>query len=125
MDEFSVVRQGLADSSFDRYAQMRGLKGINYDYALGGTAASNGHYSDIGKLPNHPTFSVDSAYSNDRDIGGTWDKVLVNGKLVDRYTPSIDMINKNRVEGLAAYMQRVEPNSVLNMPAPYNDQIAK
>lgn len=42
----------------------------NYDPSMG--TAANGHVGDIGKLPNHPTFSNESAYSWGRNDAGRW-----------------------------------------------------
>jgi hypothetical protein len=50
----------------------------DYNYNLGylndpnGDLAANGHLSDIGKLPNHPTFSNESAYAVGRNDAGRW-----------------------------------------------------
>lgn len=35
--------------------------------------AKNGHFTDIGKRPSHPTFSNNSKYSNSKTPGGNWD----------------------------------------------------
>lgn len=35
--------------------------------------ADNGHFTDIGKRPSHPTFSNESKYSNSKTPGGNWD----------------------------------------------------
>jgi len=37
-----------------------------------GEASANGHLSDIGKKPNHPTFSNESVYAIGRNDAGNW-----------------------------------------------------
>jgi hypothetical protein len=50
----------------------------DYNYNIGyladpsGELASNGHLSDIGKLPNHPTFSNESVYGIGNPNVGRW-----------------------------------------------------
>jgi hypothetical protein len=89
----------------------------DYDYAIAGGSQGlhqngRGHYTDIGKRPEHPTFSTESVYSNAQQQGGVWDSV--NG--VDRFTPSQQMqADPQRMQGLARYWQRAEPNNILNI----------
>lgn len=94
----------------------------DYDYAVAGLAGmlakdrSKGqHGSDIGKLPNHPTFSNQSVYSTPIYKGGVWSKV--NGQ--DIYTPSADMVKSGNTKGLAEYFSKYEPEVKLNTPVPY------
>lgn len=79
----------------DWYARVSAYKGLNpdpddgeqyYDYRsfwkenLGGMADRvltddpEAHFTDRYKFPGHPTFSVESIYSNDRTPGGTWEE---------------------------------------------------
>jgi len=50
----------------------------DYNYNFGwmadpdGKLAANGHLSDIGKLPNHPTFSNESVYAFGNPNAGRW-----------------------------------------------------
>ena len=97
--------------------------GNDYDYAIAGLAGllardrSKGqHGSDIGKLPNHPTFSDQSVYSTPNYRGGKWSEQ--NGQWV--FTPSQDMMRNNSIAGLAEYFSRYEPNIELKAPVPYN-----
>lgn len=48
---------------------------------------NNGHFTDVGKRPNHPTFSNESKYSNSKTPGGTW-----NG---DTFVPSMWQFGNN------------------------------
>ena len=101
------------------------LMGYTPDYSRGLSAimgkseiAANGHGSDAGKLPNHPTFSNEAFMSTEGMEGGTWG--VQNGK--DTYTPSLDQVLGRNPElstkGLAQYMKRVEPNVQLQSPIP-------
>ena len=49
--------------------------------------ANNGHFTDIGKRPSHPTFSNESKYSNYKTPGGTWND--------DVFVPSIWQFGNN------------------------------
>lgn len=87
--------------------------------------AASGHMGDIGKLPNHPTFSDESAFSGKKVTGGHWAN---DGS---SYTPSLDMVmgrNGASTKGLAGYMRIVEPNTKLKRTIPvskvfFNEQI--
>lgn len=107
----------LAARVNDYYARMRGTVSDDYDYSKAPTVADGrGHYTDAGKLPTHPTFSVGSEYSNDKTPGGIWSQ----GPGQQTYTPSAWMVQQpGRMEGLARYMVAHEPNVILNMSAPY------
>ena len=53
-------------------------KGRDYNYGLAyqqdpsGKVAGNGHIGDVGKMPNHPTFSNESAYAPGNNTYGNW-----------------------------------------------------
>lgn len=82
----------------------RGISG-GYDYGKSDLVqATNGHYSDSGKLPYHPTFSTDSKYSNSEFKGGEWSQGL-DGRY--KYRPSEDMINSGYARGLGKYFSAV------------------
>lgn len=103
----------------DLAKQTRSWSG-DYDYGKSDMfQAANGHYSDSGKLPWHPTFSIESAYSIPEFKGGEWTQQ--NGK--DVYTPSKDMINAGLTKGLGKYIGTVEPNVILNAPHGYDKKI--
>jgi hypothetical protein len=107
--------QGLSD----RMAMALGLVGPDYDYGAGGAYNKRtGHYGDAGKLPNHPTFSNQSNYAGGPGLaGGVWDTITTrDGKIVERYSPSTDMVNAGTTVGLAQYMKDVEPGVILGNP---------
>ena len=95
----------------------------DYDYGKSNLIqAANGHYSDSGKLPWHPTFSTESAYSTPEFKGGEWKEI--DGKMT--YTPSEDMIKAGTTKGLVEYMRTREPDVELRTPYGYvidNDNI--
>ena len=45
-----------------------------YERNLVRFAPQGTHFTDIGKTPNHPTFSNESKYSNKKTPGGTWNR---------------------------------------------------
>ena len=111
------LRQLLASSKErEDLAKITGSWGRDYDYGKSDMIqAANGHYSDSGKLPWHPTFSTESVYSSPEFRGGTWS--TPEGSMTgDVYTPSQDMINNGTTKGLIEYMQENEPNVELKWP---------
>ena len=95
----------------------------DYDYGKSDQIqAANGHYSDSGKLPWHPTFSTESAYSTPEFKGGTWTEdhgpnTMYNPNPKVTYTPSEDMIKAGTTKGLEEYMRTREPGVELRMPS--------
>ena len=73
---------------WDQLARKSGQVGPDYDYGLGQLRHidSRGHGSDLGKLPNHPTFSNLSAYTTKDFPGGNWD--INNTTGLGTFTPS-------------------------------------
>jgi len=70
-------------------------------YLSGGGLAANNHMSDIGKKPNHPTFSDESKYSTIGREGGSWRE--------GNFVPSYDMMRDDRkINSLMRYLNRNE-----------------
>lgn len=124
----------------DERARATNNIGPDYDYsvaaAYNNSPDTRGHLSDIGKLPWHPTFSNQSAYSkqhqlenkhplvkyanpNKAPVGGVWSEY--NG--IVTYTPSQEMVQKGYIGGLAKYMKLVEPDAKLSAPVPYSNKV--
>ena len=102
----------------EKVARMSGGISGDYDYGKSDLVqASNGHYSDSGKLPYHPTFSTDSKYSSPEFKGGEWSQ---DYKGRHRYSPSEDMINSGYTKGLGRYFRDVEPDNSLVLPKGYS-----
>ncbi len=125
------MEAGLADTAGnlaarvnDYYARMRGTVSDDYDYSKAPVMSfsADGHSTDKGKLPNHPTFSVESDYSNEKNVGGVWGKTA-DGKYT--YTPSAWMVQQGLTKGLADYMAAREPNTLLVAPAPYSMNVMR
>lgn len=111
------IRLDLARSKErdDLAKQTRNWSG-DYDYGKSDMIqAANGHYSDSGKLPWHPTFSTESEYSSPEFKGGEWKEI--DGKMT--YTPSEDMIKAGTTKGLVDYMRTREPGVELRAPMMY------
>jgi len=81
---------------WDEAARTSGGVGPDYDYSMLGVTDNRGHGSDLGKLPNHPTFSNQSAYSTaglgQKYEGGSWDG--------NTFTPSKRMLGNHNIEQL-------------------------
>ena len=70
----------------------------------------NGHFSDKYKLPNHPTFSTDSKYSNSAIPGGTWQQDE-KGNWSFKTSPWIE--SQHSLEDLRQYFLNNEPGITL------------
>lgn len=116
----STPISALLGSDPEMMAKISRSIGKDYDYGADDIADSRGHYSDKGKLPNHPTFSKESMYSSDNYSGGEWSQ---NMSMRNVFTPSTDMVQSGATYGLAEYFNKVEPNGVLQAPAPYNSSV--
>ena len=102
----------------EKVARMSGGLSGGYDYSKSDLVqAINGHYSDSGKLPFHPTFSTDSKYSNSEFKGGEWNQGS-DGRY--KYRPSEDMIDGGYTRGLGKYFRVIEPENVLDIPKGYS-----
>ena len=114
------IRLQLAQSKErEDLAKLTRSLGRDYDYGKSDMIqAANGHYSDSGKLPWHPTFSTESAYSSPEFKGGTWTKDHGQNTMYPKliYTPSEDMIKAGTTKGLEEYMRTRELDVELRMP---------
>ena len=104
-----------------RYRQELGAKADDtYDYDMRGFWKSQGqldergHAGDEFKKPNHPTFSDQSQYSNFATPGGHWEQPRIPEKT--HFTPSQLNLENMGEEGLQAYFEEVEPQSILDIP---------
>ena len=102
-------------SEFAKYADLMaraaGSVGPDYNYGLDGNVSANGHRGDVGKLPNHPTFSVESAYSTQQNPGGKW----ITDFQGTRFRPSLEMwMRPGYANMIGSYMRNVEPNVALD-----------
>ncbi len=89
-----------------------GLIGPDYDYGLlRGMIDKRGHGIDLGKLPNHITFSNESYYSSKKLPGGEWSKDF-QGNI---FTSSKRMIGLHGMNNYKKYFNRVEPDVRLNL----------
>ena len=92
-----------------------GLTGLgpDYDYRMAGELDARGHSGDLGKLPNHPTFSNLSAYATPQTPGGEWGEDFMGPK----FTPSSRMWNQPGYRDyIRGYMQDREPDVRLFRP---------
>ena len=69
--------------------------------------AGQGHMPDTYKKPNHPTFSDQSIYHDNKNyIGGHWGED-------DSFTPGKTNLQMQGIDKLKDYFKRREPNSKL------------
>jgi hypothetical protein len=109
------------ESGNELQAQLFNSIGHDYDYSLARGQNARGHYTDAGKLPWHPTFSTGSNYNDNTNQGGTWDSTTNEaGANVDRFTPSPQMMQEAPISYLGDYFKHVEPQAILQAPAPYD-----
>jgi hypothetical protein len=94
-----------------------------YDYDLraawkaNAQQAANGHLSDVGKKPNHFTFSTDSIYSTPTQQGGNW-VPTPDGKWLFFASPT--NARYHSANALQGYFDQYEPDSRLVPPATLN-----
>ena len=108
-----IIRQVLKDPELyqDMLARATDTVGPDYNYGYRTQVAPNGHRGDIGKLPNHPTFSTGSAYSTPQEPGGEWVTTFQG----TRFKPSLNQLTKPGYhEMIQRYMQQVEPGVQLD-----------
>lgn len=74
-DWMSAVSSNLGispiDGTYDYRAYYNSV--TPYERSLMRYAPQGTHFTDVGKRPNHPTFSNESKYSNSKTTGGNWD----------------------------------------------------
>ena len=120
----------MAGSVFSNPIAFDGLQLDGSDYMIDNKFGSNerdsrGHMKDggykstlQGKLPWHPTFSNESPYASKDKPGGSWFNGM--GILPDTFTPSIEMIQDGRANGLSEYFKKFEQGNKLKAPTPYD-----
>lgn len=87
--------------------------------------AEGEHYTDEFKLPNHPTFSDQSMYSQDSMKGGHWEELQKKPNVVPyaptpqeyNFIPSQQNIQNKGIDALTQYFQRYE-NKGTNLKLP-------
>lgn len=105
----------------EKNARISGSINRDYDYGKSDLVQSaNGHFSDSGKMPWHPTFSNESSYSQPGSEGGEWNQTGINSY---SYTPSKYQIQSGFTKGLGKYMKNIEPDVELKAPVPYDKKI--
>lgn len=115
----------MQEQEFQSWAQQRSLQlgrnvmndlgdyDLRADFLAGkGLDPVTKHGSDIGKKPNHPTFSTGSKYSHLGQLGGRWtdDPGTLNGlPVAGHFVPSPGMFaDEARMNQLLAYMHNAE-----------------
>lgn len=92
--------------------------GVDYDLRAAYKAGlqpqgQNMHFPDTYKLPNHPTFSIESIYSGkDGKVGGQWK----NESGVDIFYASPYNLTAYPKDKLTEYFNKYEPKAKLVLP---------
>lgn len=106
----------------------------DYSYTLaamaGDSVAANGlgHFTDAGKLPNHPTFSNESVLGNYLPSGSWSTAPTTDGRLGDVFTPSREqMAIPEYTDELAKYIGRNRGKGIdkIDVPIPYDNSKLK
>ena len=100
------------DAELDAFARKNKTLGPDYDYSMIGKTDERGHGSDLGKLPNHPTFSNQSAYAKDGSPG-RWLKARDGS---DYFEPSPEQFKKFGREFYDQYSR--DTGDKINIPVP-------
>ena len=118
-NEYNTTLSPEEEKQFQKWAKEQGREKDLFDYDLRGAwkelqsgsmqEDERGHLGDKYKKPNHPTFSNQSIYSNDHNVGGRWEEK--NGQTV--FTPGREL-SKAEADYLEHYFAEVEPGVVLN-----------
>lgn len=118
-NEYNTKLSAEEEKEFQKWAKEQGRERDLFDYDLRGAwkemqsgsmqEDDRGHLGDKYKKPNHPTFSNQSIYSNDQNIGGKWEER--DGQTV--FTPG-RKLSKAEADFLQRYFAEVEPGVVLN-----------
>jgi hypothetical protein len=121
-DKYNTQLSPADEQKYQAWAKSLGPQGSTYDYDLRGAykagagQATNGHFTDQFKKPNHPTFSDQSQYSGvNGQQGGSW-QALPDGTW--SFTPTASMLKMHDPEDLQQYWNRVEPTNKLVLPPP-------
>ena len=119
-EQYNTKLTPQEEAQFMQWAQQTNRLRDLYDYDMRGAwkanvgQADNGHFPDIYKKPNHPTFSVESQYHNPKTTpGGVW-SADAEGRL--SFTPSPYNLQNMDANELRQYFFQVEPNAVLKLP---------
>ena len=121
--QYETILAGDQEEEYQRRVKAGELRdGDNYDYdvrafhAAGGVTDERGHGSDIGKKPNHPTFSDQSKYHGTKMPNG---KIAQGGKWytkngVPHFRPGKTNLEIYGLNNLRRYMARHEKGVVLD-----------
>lgn len=122
-DQYNTHLSPEDEAAYQAWAKKNGRENDVEDYDMRGAwleakqkgvslEDGRGHYPDMYKKPNHPTFSDQSKYNGEGGVnGGTWSKTS-DGR--DVYTPNRDLSPQEQ-QSLKEYFAKNEPNAVLNL----------
>jgi hypothetical protein len=117
-EHYNTVLSDADERKFQDWLTRKGRQGDLKDYDMRGAwqhnvgQASNGHFPDTWKKPNHPTFSSESVYSNPQEQGGAW---IQNGKQWT-FQAAPGNLRYWSPDELQQYFGTTEPDSTLVLP---------
>ena len=115
----------MLDGYRDTMARQFAGAGPDYDYSMVSAfdrLSTGGHIGDIGKLPNHPTFSNESLYDSKETPAGTWEQTEKGWG----YTPSEWQANQpNYKEKLMRYFNREKGHGIDYINSPKKQWLSK
>ena len=120
MGAFSVFSNYL--SGFDP-----NRRGVDFDYGIdkvasGGLVNDDGHYTDAGKLPNHPSFSNQSVFATNTDPGGSWSNQ--NGRWI--YSPSDkQLLTNGYIDKLQRYFNNEYGRGIDGVSLPFGSKMKR
>lgn len=125
-DQYNTKLTPAEEQQYEAWAKQIGHQNDTRDYDLRGAwkAGVNngddprGHFPDTYKKPNHPTFSVESQYS-DGKTAGRW-TTTQDGK--DQFVAGAANLQFRTPEALQQYMSQTEPDVQLVLPTPRTDK---
>jgi hypothetical protein len=119
LSEQDIVELMLSGKSYDD----------RFDTRTAEEKASGVHNTDRGKLPNYPTFSVESIYSTPEHQGGEWKYLDKNNKEIEEdskggiwhFYASPFNLKQHGAEGLKKHFETVDMDAVLHFPLVENN----
>lgn len=121
-NSFNTILNPGSELRFQSWLKQSGRTKDLKDYDLRGwwltdvmQGGLGGHLTDTYKKPNHPTFSIESIYSNDIMKGGEW---LQQGNKWQFKASPFNLKMQSKQE-LQSYFNKVEPGNELILPPGY------
>lgn len=114
-DAYELINDPAYAAWRKKFPQLKAT--ADYDLYLafknGAEPDERGHLTDIGKRPNHITYSTDSIYAKNGPQAGEWRD---NNGIWEFHAAPINIQNAGSREKLIEYFQKYEPEAKLFLP---------